>query len=69
MQYYERHNSDLFVFAKEGYLCIIDAEKSCDYNSIRITGQSILLVVNTLNQEGALELDIIQWVVRESFGA
>lgn len=69
MQFYERQDSDLFVFAKEGYLCIIDAEKGCDYNSIRIAGQSILSVINALNQEGALEPDIIQWVVRESFGA
>lgn len=69
MQFYERNDSDLFVFAKEGYLCIIDTEKGCDYNSIRIAGQSILSIINALNQEGALEPDIIQWVVRESFGA
>jgi small GTP-binding protein len=69
MQFYERQDSDLFVFAKESYICIIDAEKGCDYNSVRITGQSILNIVDALNQEGSLEPDIIQWVIRESFGA
>lgn len=69
MQYYEQENIDVYVYAQSGYLCLIVAEKEAEYNSIRITGQSILNVVCVLEQEGELKSDQLKWVIKESFGA
>ena len=69
MQYYEQENIDVYVFAREGYICLLVAEKEGEYNSIRIAGQSILSVVNVLDQEGELSTEQLKWVIKESFGA
>lgn len=69
MQYYEQENIDIYVFAREGYICLIVAEKEGEYNAIRIAGQSILSVVNVLEQEGELSTEQLKWVIKESFGA
>jgi small GTP-binding protein len=69
MQYYEQELIDVYVFAREGFIALIVAEKEAEYNAIRITGQSILSVVNVLEQEGELSTDQLKWVIKESFGA
>lgn len=69
MQFYEHGDYDAYVFAREGYICLIVAEKEAEYNSIRITGQSILSVINVLQQENKLTPEFLKWVVKESFGA
>lgn len=69
MQYYEQEKIDVYVFAREGYICLIVAEKEAEYNAIRIAGQSILSVVNVLEQEGELSTEQLKWVIKESFGA
>ncbi len=69
MQYYEQDNLDVYVFAQEGFLCLIITEKEADYNSVRITGQSILNVVSVLDKDGELKPDQLKWVIKESFGA
>lgn len=68
MQYYEQENNDIYVFAREGYICLIVAEKEAEYNSIRIAGQSILSVVNVLEEEGELSTEQLKWVIKEGFG-
>ena len=69
MQYYEQDDMDVYVFAQGGFLCIIITEKEAEYNSVRITGQSILNVVSVLDSEGELKIDQLKWVIKESFGA
>lgn len=69
IQYYEQEDMDVYVFAQEGFLCLIIAEREAEYNSVRITGQSILNVVSVLNQEGELNSEQLKWVIKESFGA
>ena len=68
MQFYEQEEYDVYVYAREGYICLILAEKEAEYNSIRIAGQSILSVVYVLEQEGELSLEQLKWMIKESFG-
>ncbi|MCF2143003.1 MAG: GTP-binding protein [Candidatus Heimdallarchaeota archaeon] len=69
MQYYEQNKYDVYIFAQKGYLCLIVTDKDAEYNSIRITSQSILSVVDVLEQEGNLTPEFLKWVIKESFGA
>lgn len=69
VQFYEQLDKDTFVFARDGYICLIVTDKNAEYNSIRITGESILSVVKVLEQENHLKPDFLKWVIKESFGA
>jgi len=69
MQFYEQDNFDVYVFAQSGYICLILSEKEAEYNSIRITGDSILSVIDVLKEEGQLSPEFLKWVIKESFGA